>query len=154
MSQDEKPGAPDKLARDLQGEALIMMVDDEDLIIELTQMFLQEAGYKRFVCTSESPAAIALMQRERPHVVLLDVNMPTMSGFEVLERMRADPALRHVAVVMLTAADDPAMKRKALELGASDVLRKPLDESELVLRIRNVLAASAYRDLLSRRGAA
>jgi DNA-binding response OmpR family regulator len=128
-----------------------MMVDDEDLVIELTQMFLQEAGYNRFVHTTESPEAIALMQRERPHVVLLDVNMPTTSGFEILERMRADPALSHVAAVMLTAADDPAMKRKALELGASDVLRKPLDESELLLRVRNVLAARAYRELVSRR---
>jgi DNA-binding response OmpR family regulator len=128
-----------------------MMVDDEDLVIELTQMFLQEAGYKRFVHTTESPEAIALMQRERPHVVLLDVNMPTTSGFEILARMRADPALSHVAAVMLTAADDPEMKRKALELGASDILRKPLDESELLLRVRNVLAARAYRELVSRR---
>lgn len=126
-----------------------MMVDDEDLVIELTQMYLAEAGYKHFVRTSQSPEAIALMQRERPHVVLLDVNMPQLSGFQILERMRADPALHPIATIVLTAAEDPATKRKALELGASDLLRKPLDESELILRVRNVLAAKAGRDLLA-----
>jgi CheY-like chemotaxis protein len=137
------------MARDLQSEALIMMVDDEALVIELTQVFLEAAGYKRFVQTSEAPEAIGLMLRERPQVVLLDVNMLKMSGLEILERMRADPALSRIAAIVLTAADDPAMKRKALELGASDLLRKPLDESELVLRMRNVIAAQAYRDLLA-----
>lgn len=133
----------------MPGEAIIMMVDDEDLVIELTQVFLAEAGYKRFVRTSESPEALALMQRERPHLVLLDINMPNMSGFQILERMRADPALNQVATIMLTAADDAETKLKARELGASDFLRKPLDESELVVRVGNVLAAQAYRNLLA-----
>jgi diguanylate cyclase (GGDEF)-like protein len=130
-------------------DALVMMVDDEPLVIELTQALLESAGYKRFVSTSDPRKAIALMQAERPHVVLLDIHMPPMSGFEVLSRMRADPLLQHVPAIVLTSAEDPETKLKALELGATDFLRKPVDESELALRLRNTLAAKAYQDYLA-----
>ena len=89
------------------------------------------------------------MRRERPHVLLLDINMPRVNGFQILERMQADAELRHVPAIVLTSADDPATKLKALELGAADFLRKPVDGSELVLRVRNTLAAKAYQDYLN-----
>jgi diguanylate cyclase len=142
-------GSTQNIAAAMAAEALIMMVDDEELIIELTRAHLEEAGYRRFVSTVESPQAIELMRRERPHVVLLDINMPRMSGFQVLEAMRADAALRHVPAIVLTSADDPETKLKALGLGAADFLRKPVDASELVLRLRNTLAAKAYQDYLA-----
>ncbi len=149
LNQEHRPGVTQNLMRGLQSEALIMMVDDEALVIELTQALLDEAGYKRFVHTSRSTEAIAMMQRERPAVVLLDINMPGKSGFELLEEMRADEVLQHIPAIVLTSADDPATKLKALELGASDFLRKPVDASELVLRLRNTLAAMAYREYLA-----
>ncbi|MDH3320142.1 MAG: EAL domain-containing protein [Betaproteobacteria bacterium] len=148
-NHEEKLGSTINLTRDMQGEALVMMVDDEALVIELTQAFLEDAGYKRFVHTTQAPEAIAIMLRERPHVVLLDINMPHMNGFQILERMRANPLLQYVPVIVLTSADDPDTKLKALELGASDFLRKPVDASELVLRMRNILAAKAYHDFLA-----
>jgi diguanylate cyclase (GGDEF)-like protein len=142
-------GSTQNIAAAMAAEAVIMMVDDEELIIELTKAHLEEAGYRNFASTTESPGAVALMQRERPHVVLLDINMPKMNGFQVLEAMRADAVLRHIPAIVLTSADDPETKLKALGLGAADFLRKPVDASELVLRLRNTLAAKAYQDYLA-----
>lgn len=129
-------------------EALIMMVDDEMLNIEMTQAFLTEAGYGQFVQTDKPEQAVAMMRREMPGVLLLDLSMPRVSGLDILASMREDPLLRHVPVIVLTGSTDPQLKLKALALGAMDFLSKPVDPSELGLRIRNTLAASAYREYL------
>jgi diguanylate cyclase (GGDEF)-like protein len=134
-------------------EALIMMVDDEMLNIEMTQAFLTEAGYKQFVQTDRPEAAIAMMRRAMPGVLLLDLSMPRVSGLDILGSMRADALLRHVPVIVLTSSTDPNVKLKALALGAMDFLSKPVDPSELGLRIRNTLAASAYREYLAQHDA-
>ena len=128
--------------------ALIMMVDDEMLNIEMTQAFLMEAGYRQFVQTDQPEHAVAMMRREMPGVLLLDLSMPRVSGLEILAAMRDDAVLRHVPVIVLTSSTDPQVKLKALALGAMDFLSKPVDPSELGLRIRNTLAASAYREYL------
>ena len=130
------------------GDALVMMVDDDPLMIEMTHAFLRDAGYRRHVATTEATGAIAMMLRELPDVVLLDLNMPRVSGFDVLASMRDDPVLKHIPVIVLTSADDADTKLKALDLGASDFLRKPVDPSELALRLRNTLAAKAHREAL------
>ena len=137
------------LAVAMAGEALVMMVDDEEVVIDLIQAYLDSAGYRRFISTTDPRKALALMLRERPQVVLLDINMPGMSGLQIMQAMRADPSLQHVPVIVLTAVNDPETKLKALGLGASDFLGKPVDESELVLRLRNTLAAKAYQDYLA-----
>lgn len=134
-------------------DALIMMVDDEMLNIEMTQAFLQEAGYKQFVYTDAPEYAVAMMRKEVPGVLLLDLSMPKVSGLDILSTMRDDPVLRHVPVIVLTISTDPQVKLKALALGAMDFLSKPVDPSELGLRIRNTLAASAYREYLSQHDA-
>lgn len=130
-------------------EALIMMVDDEMLNIEMTQAFLSEAGYKQFVQTDQPEEALPMMRRQPPGVLLLDLSMPKVNGLDILASMREDAALRHVPVIVLTSSTDPHVKLKALALGAMDFLSKPVDPSELGLRIRNTLAASAYREYLS-----
>jgi class 3 adenylate cyclase len=127
-------------------DALIMMVDDEPLVIELTQAFLARAGFRRFISTADASGAMAMLLRERPDILLLDIYMPHVSGFDVLARMQSDPALKHLPVIVLTSADDAATKLKALELGATDFLRKPVDPSELALRLRNTLAAKTHRE--------
>jgi diguanylate cyclase (GGDEF)-like protein len=129
-------------------EALIMMVDDEQLNIEMTQAFLMEAGYTHFVHTDQPEQAMAMLRKEHPGVLLLDLSMPKVGGLDILAEMRDDPLARHVPVIVLTSSIDPHMKLKALALGAMDFLSKPVDPSELGLRIRNTLAASAYREYL------
>jgi diguanylate cyclase (GGDEF)-like protein len=134
-------------------EAKIMMVDDEMLNIEMTQAFLMEAGYKHFVQTDQPEHALAMMRRETPGVLLLDLSMPKVSGLEILATLRDDVVLRHTPVIVLTSSTDPQTKLKALAMGAMDFLSKPVDPSELGLRIRNTLAASAYREYLGQHDA-
>ena len=130
-------------------QALVMMVDDEPINIDMTQAFLEEAGYRRFCSTTDSTRAIEMLRMERPHVLLLDIQMPQVDGFQILTAMRADPVLCHIPVIVLTSAIDAQTKLGALELGAADFLGKPVDASELVLRLRNTLSARAYQDYLA-----
>ena len=129
--------------------AVVMIVDDEPINIEVTQVYLEEAGYWQFASTSEPLEAMALLAAKRPDVLLLDLKMPKMSGFEILERMQAENILKDVPTIVLTSSTDAETKLKALELGATDFLAKPVDPSELVLRVKNTLAAKAYRDRLA-----
>ena len=130
------------------GNALVMVVDDDPMVVELTQGFLKAAGYRRFVSTSDASGAVAMLLRELPDILLLDLNMPRVTGFDVLAKMRGDPVLRHIPVIVLTSADDAETRLKALDLGASDFLHKPFDPSELALRVRNTLAAKAHNEAI------
>jgi len=131
---------------ELMRTARVMMVDDESSTLDAVQAFLEEVGYQDFIVTSESTKAMAVLAAERPDVVLLDLMMPEVSGFDILKSMRADAVLRHVPVIVLTSSTDAETKLKALALGATDYLAKPVDASELTSRMRNTLAAKAYVD--------
>jgi diguanylate cyclase len=131
---------------ELLRSARVMMVDDEPITLEVVQAFLEEAGYQNFILTSESANAMNVLAAERPDVVLLDLMMPQVSGFDILKAMRADATFRHIPVIVLTSSTDAETKLKALALGATDYLAKPVDASELTSRLRNTLAAKAYVD--------
>ncbi len=126
--------------------ASIMMIDDEPIMIDLVRAFLDDAGYREFVGISKPALAMERIHAERPDVLLLDLFMPKVSGFEILEQVRADSQLKSTPVIVMTSASDAATKLKVLELGATDFLEKPVDPSELALRLRNTLAFKAYRD--------
>ncbi len=134
----------EKLAR-----STIMMVDDEALTMAMVQSFLEEAGYRRFVLLEDSVRALAVLEDVRPDVLLLDLVMPEISGFDILTEIRRHPELRHLPVVVLTSSTDTETKLRALDLGATDFLAKPVDPSELALRVRNTLAVKAYQDRLA-----
>jgi len=147
-----QPGSSDSAAQDARLEALkqatIMMVDDEPIIVETLENLLEDAGYKNFVSTTDSKKAVELMQSKKPDIVLLDVMMPDVTGLDILESMGADEDLRYIPSIIITAATDSETKLKALDLGATDVLNKPVDPSELALRVRNTLATKANQDRL------
>ena len=128
--------------------AKVMMVDDEPLMTDLIQTHLEENGYSNFVVSNDPRRTLQLLRQEEPGVLLLDLMMPQMSGFEVLEAIRADRDLRFTPVIVLTAATGADAKLRALQLGATDFLSKPVDASELVLRVRNTLAFRQYHDRL------
>jgi diguanylate cyclase (GGDEF)-like protein len=130
-------------------EALIMMVDDEPVILQVIQTLLEDGGYRKFIATSQSLEAIGVVLDRRPDILLLDLMMPDMDGLEILSRMQIENLLQDTPVIVLTSSKDPAAKLKALELGATDFLAKPVDPSELLLRLGNALAAKAYRDRLA-----
>ncbi len=130
-------------------DARVMIVDDEPIMMDVVQAFLEDVGYNNFLTTDDSGNALDLMRKERPDVLLLDLIMPGKNGFELLAEIRREPSLRYMPVIVLTAASDSDTKLQALELGATDFLAKPVDPSELSLRIRNALAFKAYQDQLA-----
>ena len=130
-------------------ESTVMMVDDDPLMIEVVQTYLEEAGYTSFVTTSRPTEAMQLFTEQRPDILLLDLMMPEVSGFDILAQIRAHEELRYTPVIILTAESDPMAKLRALELGATDLLTKPVDSSELRLRLRNALGFKAYQDRLA-----
>lgn len=127
----------------------VMMVDDDPVLVDVIQATLEEVGYRHITTTTHARESIALMQTVRPDVLLLDVVMPDIDGLTLLEQIKQEQALRHIPVIVLTASSESDVKLRALELGAADFLAKPVDPSELVLRMRNTLAAKAYRDRLA-----
>jgi diguanylate cyclase (GGDEF)-like protein len=134
--------------QDALKQATIMMVDDEPIILETLENLLEDAGYKNFVSTTNPKEAIELMESRKPDIVLLDVMMPEVTGLDLLESMGLDDELQHTPSIIITAATDSETKLKALDLGATDVLNKPVDPSELALRVRNTLATKATQDRL------
>lgn len=125
--------------------ARIMMVDDEQLNMDVLMAHLEEEGYGNFISESDSTKAFDAICEVKPDVLLLDLMMPDVSGFDILKLVRSHEPLQHLPVVVLTSSDDSNTKLKALQLGATDFLSKPVDASELALRLRNTLAARAYQ---------
>jgi putative two-component system response regulator len=129
--------------------AKIAIIDDEELTIDVVKCYLEQEGYRNFYQTSDSRQAIELISTSQPDIVLLDVMMPHVDGLEILAQMRATEELHHIPVIILTACTGTETKLQALERGLSDFLGKPVDPSELLLRLRNVLAVKAYQDHLA-----
>ncbi len=130
-------------------DSTIMMVDDEPITMEVVQTFLEEFGYNNFIQVDNALKAMEVLEQAAPDIMLLDLIMPHRSGHEILSEIRNHPRFKHLPVIVLTASSDTQDKLKALELGATDFLAKPVDQSELGLRVRNTLAAKAYLDQLA-----
>ena len=132
----------------LMRNAKIMMVDDEPINMRVLQLHLNAEGYERFVTVSDSRTAISVLRKEMPSVLLLDLNMPEVSGLDILKMIRSDDELKQLPVIVLTSSNNTDTKFKALELGATDFLSKPVHASELALRMRNTIVARAYEQQL------
>ncbi len=128
----------------------IMIVDDEPINVTVVRKYLSLAGYENFATTNEPRDAIALAYSKQPDIILLDIMMPQVSGLDLLAALRADPGWARLPIVILTAANDQATKRKALDLGANDFLGKPVDPTELIPRVHNLLALKQHHDHLAR----
>jgi two-component system phosphate regulon response regulator PhoB len=130
----------------------ILVVDDEPDIVALVVYHLAKEGY-RVSSASNGSEALATARRDRPALIVLDLMLPGLSGFEVLEQLRADDSTAGIAVLMLTARKEEHDRIEGLSLGADDYLTKPFSPQELVLRVRAILrrsaAAPAAGDLLT-----
>lgn len=120
------------------GNELVLVVDDEPHIVALIAYHLAKAGY-RVATAANGTEALALANRERPSLVILDLMLPGMSGFEVLRKLRGRDHTRDVAVLMLTARREEPDRIEGLSLGADDYLTKPFSPPELVLRVKAIL---------------
>lgn len=118
----------------------LLLVDDDASMIRFLSQVLDDFPDQRFAQSGE--AALLLARQSTPDLILLDANMPGMTGFDVCELLKADPALAHVPVIFVTSYDAPAMKADALKLGASDFVAKPIAAADLKARVSAVLEAS------------
>ena len=116
----------------------ILVVDDETEIVALVAYHLAKTGY-RVSTASSGQDALELARRERPSLIVLDLMLPGMSGFDVLEQLRLDESTRDIAVIMLTARREEPDRIRGLSLGADDYLTKPFSPAELVLRVAAIL---------------
>ncbi len=116
----------------------ILLVDDDSELLSLLDRKLSEEGF-RVLTEADGTLALDRIKRKMPDLVILDVNMPEISGMEICKTLRSDTATQNLPVIMLTACDDQIDRVLGLEFGADDYITKPFNARELVLRIKNVL---------------
>ncbi|PDW02551.1 ATP-binding response regulator [Candidatus Viridilinea mediisalina] len=131
----------------MENQSLILVVDDQPVGQMVLASLLEPEGY-RLAFASNGPDALNQMQLMAPDLVLLDVMMPDMDGFEVCRRIRADPTLALIPVVMVTALDDQNSLLQGIESGADDFVSKPFSRAELRTRIRTITRLNRFRTLL------
>jgi len=131
--------------------ATILIVDDEPRNCSLLEALLQPQGYRTRTAAS-GEEALASVAREPPDLILLDVMMPGMNGFEVARVLKTDAATAHIPIIIVTASVSREARLAGLDSGVEDFLGKPVDRGELWLRVRNMLRLKAYGDLLKNQG--
>ncbi len=129
------------------GPAKILIIDDEERNVKLLGAFLRAEGYAT-LSAPNGRDGLAEALHKKPDLILLDVMMAEMDGFETVAWLKGDPRTKNVPVIMVTALDDRDSKMRALEFGAEDFLTKPVDRAELKVRVRNLLRLKEYSDLL------
>jgi diguanylate cyclase len=127
----------------------IMIADAEPRMTAVIQTCLQAQGYRHFVSVHDPLWVLDAARRHRPGLLLLDLMMNRESGFGILQQMRLDEDLRYIPVLGMAASQTAAIRLRALELGAVDILSKPVVASELVLRVRNSLEFKIHQDRLA-----
>jgi DNA-binding response OmpR family regulator len=120
--------------------ARILLADDHPQIVRLLQHCLGREGHT-LLTALDGARALELIRQERPDLVILDVVMPELDGYRVLSRMRADPELRGIPVVMLTARTEPEEMTLGLDIGADCYLGKPVRPEDVVMLVRRLLEA-------------
>lgn len=134
--------------------ASILVVDDHEQNLELLQAYLEDVGC-RVRTARDGVEAMAEIDIEPPDLLILDVMMPRMSGFQVCRQIKASPKTRDIPVVMVTALSDVGDVERAVECGADDFLTKPVHKLELVTRAKSLLRYRLLKrqfDALSRDG--
>lgn len=127
--------------------AKILVVDDEEKNRKILDVILRHHGYQTAMARN-GVETLALCKTFAPDLILLDVMMPEMDGFTACRMLREEERFSHIPVVMVTALADRESKLKGLEAGASDFLSKPVDKTELLIRVRNLLKVKEFADFL------
>jgi DNA-binding response OmpR family regulator len=127
----------------------ILIADDNPQGVELLEAYFSGADYEIRTAV-DGEETLRVVGEWQPDLILLDIMMPKISGFEVCKRLRADPATRDTAVLMVTALDQRADWERAIDFGADDFLTKPINKTELLHRVRAMLKSRMYQQELDR----
>lgn len=138
---------------DLAG-ATILLVDDNVQNLELMQAYLESLPC-RIVTATDGAEAVQMVDRDPPDLILLDIMMPRMSGFEVCQKLKTNPATRDIVIIVVTALHEVGDYERAVDCGTDDFLTKPVNKIELVTRVRSLLRLRLlkrrFEELLGRR---
>jgi len=132
-------------------DPLILVVDDLPQNVRLLEAVLSPKGF-RVATASSGEEALTVLSQEHPDLVLLDILMPGMDGYEVCRRIRQDPGTAFLPVIMITASGEE-QKLRAIESGADDFVNKPFDQAELLARVRSLVRVKRYHDTIERQAA-
>ena len=121
----------------------VLLVDDNAQNLELLEVYMEDLPELRVLTATNGLEALAQVEEEKPDLILLDIMMPKMSGFEVCKRLKGDPETRDIIVVMVTALNETSDVERAAECGTDDYLSKPIDRKALVELVRTLLATKA-----------
>ncbi|NVK40860.1 MAG: response regulator [Oceanospirillaceae bacterium] len=116
----------------------VLVVDDEPNIVLSLEFLMQQAGFD-VTTAGDGESALAQVQLQPPDLVLLDISLPGLSGFEVLERLRAQPDFARLPIIMLTAHGREVEREKGLALGADDYVTKPFSTQQLLEQVKRLL---------------
>jgi len=116
----------------------LLFIDDDKLLLRLFADFAAEHDLQPLIA-ADGASGIALAKRERPDLILLDVVMPSMDGYEVCRQLRADPAFEDIPIILITATRDPALTLKGLQAGATLAMEKTADAQRLLHTIQMAL---------------
>jgi CheY-like chemotaxis protein len=142
MSHQKRPSPPERLP-------VILVVDDNTQNLELIQAYLEDVDC-RTVAARDGIEALDLVAKNKPDLVLLDVMMPKMSGFEVCRRLKKDPATNDIPVIMVTALNEFGDIERGIDSGTDDFVSKPVNRLELLTRVKTMLRLKHLSDTLQR----
>jgi len=125
----------------------VLIADDNPQGVELLEAYLGECDYD-IATAADGETTLHTVRTWQPDLILLDIMMPKLSGFEVCKRLRANPVTRDIAVLMITALDQPSDIDRAVEAGANDFLTKPINKTDLLVRVRAALQSREHKEPL------
>jgi len=128
---------------------VILVVDDNRENLELLEAYLEDLDC-RTIPAYDGPEALESVRKDNPDLILLDIMMPKMSGFEVCRRIKNDPATTHIPIIMVTALNEFGDMQRAVDCGTDDFVSKPVNKLELLTRVKTMLKLKHLTDKLER----
>lgn len=151
LAQQKKSHSPDVGPE--KKTARILVADDDGFFLKVFTDLIEEAGHECLAVTN-GVEALENVRAFRPDIIITDVVMPGINGFEVTRRLKDDPVTTHIPVIIITSLTDRDSKVRGLASGADELLNKPVDATEFRIRIRNLLKVKSYEDFLLKHGKA
>lgn len=128
---------------------VVLIVDDNEQNLELLQAYLEDIECRTLAAYSGAEA-MKVIREQKPDLILLDVMMPEMSGFEVCRQVRNDPAIKSIPIIMVTALNEFGDIQRGIDCGTDDFLSKPVNRWELIARVKTMLKLKHLSDKLDR----